>query len=156
MDSKTLRVVKVPVHSSEKPDKNKTGSTDLQQLLAEMSPELQEGQYVFLSVTGAEYGDHLNLKPLATMQEDEGLTLVVPKHLADVSQYHYDGIFRCITLQVHSSLEAVGLTAAFAKQLTQSGISANVIAGFYHDHIFVSADDADKAVESLLELTEIT
>jgi len=33
------------------------------------------------------------------------------------------------------------------------GISANVIAGFYHDHLFVPSDDADKAVAALLELT---
>jgi len=132
---------------------NESGSTDLQQLLANMSPELRDGQYVFLSIPGADYGDHAELQPLAAMLENEGLTLVVPKSLADAHQHHYDGIFRCITLQVHSSLEAVGLTAAFAKQLTLSGISANVIAGFYHDHLFVPSDDADKAVAALLELT---
>ncbi len=154
MDSTTLRVSKVAVNPPESQSKNNTGHTNLQQLLAEMSPEMREGQYVFLSFTGAGYGDHLNLKPLAIMQEDEGLTMVVPKHLADANQHHYDRAFRCITLQVHSSLEAVGLTAAFSKQLTLYGISANVIAGFYHDHIFVPVDDADKAVASLRELTQ--
>ena len=132
---------------------NGAGSTDLQQLLANMSPELRDGEFVFLSIAGAVYGDHVSLQPLATMHEDDGLTLVVPKHLADVHHHHYEGIFRCITLQVHSSLEAVGLTAAFAKQLTLSGISANVIAGFFHDHLFVPIDDADRAIEALLALT---
>ncbi len=148
-----MRVDKVPDSNSKNLTDKPAGSTDLQQLLTNMSPELREGEFVFLSFAGADYGDHINLQPLATMHEDEGLTLIVPKNLADIHQHHYDGIFRCITLQVHSSLEAVGLTAAFAKQLTLSGISANVVAGFFHDHLFVSVDDADKAVEALLELT---
>jgi len=130
-----------------------SGGTDLQLLLSNMSPELRDGRYVFLSFPGAGYGDQAELEPIAAFSEDEGLTLVVPEDLAKQYLHEYDGVFRCITLQVHSSLEAVGLTAAFAKQLTASGISANVIAGFYHDHIFVSDKDADNAVESLLALT---
>lgn len=135
---------------------NRSGSQNLQELLANMSPELKSGQYVFLSLTGADYGDHVDLQPIASMHEDEGLTLVVPKHLADSHHHHYDSVFSCITLQVHSSLEAVGLTATFAKQLTLSGISANVVAGFYHDHIFVPIDDANRAVKSLLQLARPT
>jgi len=68
---------------------NESGSTDLQQLLANMSPELRDGQYVFLSIPGADYGDHAELQPLAAMLENEGLTLVVPKRLADAHQHHY-------------------------------------------------------------------
>jgi len=128
-------------------------NTDLQQLLLHMSPELLDKQYVFLSFADAVYGDHPELKPMAVMQESEGMTFVVPKDLAISNKHHYDGVFRCITLTVHSSLEAVGLTAAFAKQLTGAGISANVIAGFYHDHIFVPVADADNAVAALLALT---
>lgn len=130
-----------------------SGGTDLQQLLSGMSPRLQDGRYVFLSFPGAGYGDHNDLEPIASFKEEEGLTLVVPEELAEKYQHSFDGVFRCITLQVHSSLEAVGLTAAFSKQLTASGISANVIAGFYHDHIFVSDHDSANAVESLLALT---
>jgi len=61
---------------------------------------------------------------------------------------------RQITLTVHSSLEAVGLTAAFATELTRHGISANVVAGYYHDHIFVGAGDAERAVAALQGLSE--
>ena len=53
---------------------------------------------------------------------------------------------------VHSSLEAVGLTAAFALALAQQNISCNVIAGYYHDHIFVSDDDVQQALVILNNL----
>jgi uncharacterized protein len=61
-------------------------------------------------------------------------------------------LFRRIILQVHSSLDAVGLTAAVSSKLTERGISANVIAAFYHDHIFIPAERAHEAVEALREL----
>jgi hypothetical protein len=50
---------------------------------------------------------------------------------------------------VHSSLEAVGLTAAVAGALTAAGISANVVAAFHHDHVFVPADRAEAAMAQL-------
>jgi len=128
------------------------GEKNLETLLRDMSPVLTDQEYVFLSFPDAAYGEHTNLKPIASFQEQEGLTLVVPKVFADRYQYTAGNVYRCITLQVHSSLDAVGLTAAFARQLTGAGISANVIAGFYHDHIFVSVTDADKAVAALQAL----
>lgn len=58
-------------------------------------------------------------------------------------------LFRAITLEVHSSLNAVGLTAAVSGALARRGISANVVAAFYHDHIFVPAGQAQEALETL-------
>ena len=58
-------------------------------------------------------------------------------------------VFRLISLHVHSSLDAVGLTAAFSTALGNAGISANVVAAYYHDHIFVPTDKADKALNVL-------
>jgi hypothetical protein len=77
------------------------------------------------------------------------LTLVLTKESADHEGLSYQGTFRCISLQVHSSLEAVGLTAAVANELAAHGISANVIAGFFHDHVFVSASRTDHALRLL-------
>ncbi|MNG35746.1 hypothetical protein D3C84_1225580 [compost metagenome] len=57
-----------------------------------------------------------------------------------------------ITLQVHSSLAAVGLTAAFASALGQANISCNVIAGYHHDHLFVAQADAERALAVLRQL----
>ena len=131
-----------------------SGGTDIAQLLEHMSPQLKSGEFVFLSFAGAEYGAHRDLDPIGSFIEEEGLTLVVPRELADDSQHAYTGIFKCITLQVHSSLEAVGLTAAFAAQLASVNISANVIAGHYHDHIFIAAQDAASAMAALTELSK--
>jgi len=53
---------------------------------------------------------------------------------------------------VHSSLEALGLTAAVSAALTEAHISCNVLAGFHHDHLLVPVADADRALEILHEL----
>lgn len=129
-----------------------TGERNLNTLLASMSPTLMDGEYVFCSFDGAKYGSGQELEPVAACMEKEGLTLVIPRANADQHGLSYESVFRGITLTVHSSLEAVGLTAAFATKLSQHGISANVIAGYFHDHIFVSNDHADKAMAALSEL----
>jgi len=90
---------------------------------------------------------------VVTVAEDEGLTAVVTQAHADAAQVPWEFACRRITLQVHSALEAVGLTAAFAHALTEAGISANVVAGFHHDHVFVPADRADDAMDALRHLS---
>jgi len=129
------------------------GERDLKKLLSAMSPRLIDGDYVFLSIAGAEYGDHVELKPFAAINEVEGLTLIVEQELAIEHGFEFEGTYKGITLEVHSSLEAVGLTAAFAKALGDVNISANVIAGFYHDHIFVQQKYAAQAMDALSALS---
>ena len=129
-----------------------SGLTDLAQLIASMDPVLEPGAYVFISRPGAAYGDGAELEPVASFAEAEGLTLVVPQRHADAHGLTYDGVFRRITLRVHSSLAAVGLTAAVAGALTERGISANVIAAAYHDHVFVPEGRAEEARDVLLAL----
>jgi hypothetical protein len=130
-----------------------TGEIELDKLLQAISPTLIAGEFVFCSFVKARYGDHAELDPIATVSENEGLTLVVPKSKADKHQIKYESVFKGITLKVHSSLDAVGLTAAFSAKLTEHGISANVIAGYFHDHIFVQSELADKAIAAINELT---
>lgn len=125
-----------------------SGHTDLAYLLRAADPVLDEAHYVFVSVPG-EYGDYANWDPIATFKEAEGLTLVIRRAIADEHGIGYDDILQRITLRVHSSLSAVGLTAAFSTALTQAGISANVMAGYYHDHIFVPVADAARAMIAL-------
>ncbi len=129
------------------------GVEDLNKLLSHMEPRCIDGEFVFCSVAGP-VSDYLDLVPLATCQEQEGLTLVLPRDQADQAGLSYAGVFKQITLSVHSSLHAVGLTAAVATQLATKGISANVIAAYYHDHIFVPADKANEAYLALQALSD--
>lgn len=126
------------------------GETNLNKLLGSMSPELMQDEYVFCSVPG-EYCDFNSLSPLAFYRETEGVTLVVSKESAIANKLPFESVFRCITLTVHSSLDAVGLTAAVSTKLAEKGISANVIAAYYHDHIFVQSEKAELAIEALGE-----
>lgn len=127
-----------------------TPITDLQQLLSSMAPQLHPGEYVFCTLTG-EYGDYAHLKPITAFREQEGLSLVIPKESAASNNIAFDTTFKMITLTVHSSLEAVGLTAAVAAKLTEYNISANVIAAFHHDHIMIPTDNAKAAMQALSE-----
>ena len=131
-----------------------SGITDINELLGSMQPALVDELFVFCTVKG-KLAEYVNLAPIATFVEPEGLTLVLTKDKADEAGLQYEGVFRQITLTVHSSLEAVGLTAAVSTKLTSKGISANVIAAYYHDHIFVSDDKAEQALSALKELSNI-
>lgn len=129
------------------------GETDLSILLKSMSPTLEETNYVFYTFNDASYGDLSHLNPIFSFQETEGLSLIIPQTKANEHNVAYNNTYKKITLEIHSSLEAVGLTAAFAAKLTEHGLSANVVAGYFHDHIFIRSDVAEEAVSALLELT---
>lgn len=128
-----------------------SGITDLDVLLQNMEPQIREGEFVFCTVESKDYELVARLKPIASFLEDEGMTLVLDEKIAKQHGYSYDSIFKAITLTVHSSLDAVGLTAAVANKLADKGISANVIAAYYHDHVFVQSDKAELAVAALKE-----
>ena len=123
--------------------------TDLDTLIRNLKPRTLPATYVFCSLADADYGALSHTSPLASFAEPEGLTLVLTRESADQEDLPYQGTFRCISLQVHSSLEAVGLTAAVTGELAAEGISANVIAGYHHDHIFVPAHQAESALRLL-------
>ena len=129
-----------------------TGITALDELLRTIKPELLAEEYVFCSVQES-LAELLALQPIATFVEAEGLTLVLKKTAAQGAGLGFSGTFRQITLTVHSSLTAVGLTAAVASALAAKGISANVIAAYYHDHIFVPSADAEAALSALQALS---
>lgn len=127
------------------------GEKNLAILIATMKPILHEGEYVFATVSNTDAIPREIV--LCEMKEEEGITLVLLKDQADKLGVQYSYIASWITLRVHSSLAAVGLTAAFATALARNGISCNVIAGFYHDHIFVDSKDGKKAYDVLIEMT---
>lgn len=124
---------------------------DLDTLLEKLEPVLDLEEYVFCTVNG-ELKNYFVLNPLATFVEPEGLTLVLTKVQAQRLGACTDSTFKRITLSVYSSLEAVGLTAVVASALAKEGISANVIAAYHHDHVFVPTDKANQAVQILTKL----
>lgn len=127
------------------------GETNLDQLLKTMQPKLNTGEYVFCVVSDLSV---INLcDVLFFFKEQEGNTIVLQKEQADRYDLNYSFIASWITLTVHSSLEGVGLTAAFSTALCNEGISCNVVAAFYHDHIFVDKKDSEMAMRILNRLS---
>ena len=124
-----------------------SGEKDLEKLLKSMKPEHVSGDYVFCKVEKFENLDLNNVVML--FKEKEAITLILKKEIADQLQLDYSVVMSWITLTVHSSLEAVGLTAAFSKALSEKNISCNVVAAYYRDHIFVNQKDVNKAMEIL-------
>lgn len=129
-----------------------SGETDLNTLLQTLQPVLSAESFVFVSVPYAVSPTQL-ANALMVYKEDEGTTLILESSFASNEGFTVDSTFKRITCNVHSSLDAVGMTAAMSAALTRATISANVVAGYYHDHIFVPASRADEAIAVLLGLT---
>ncbi|MFF5337151.1 ACT domain-containing protein [Streptomyces sp. NPDC013181] len=127
-----------------------TPESDLRVLLSELRPERQPGRYVYATVPDGVLPG--GVRPVVTVRETEGLTLVLPEAEAVAAGLAYTYTAGWITLRVHSALEAVGLTAAVSLALTDAGISCNVVAGYHHDHLFVPYERTDDAVAVLERL----
>lgn len=128
-----------------------SGEVNLNRLLEGLSPKLVDGDFVFVTVS-EEAWQRSRWPIKGVFFEEEGVTLILLKEVAEQEGLAFEGVFRQITCQIHSSLDAVGMTAAMATALTQNGISANVVAAYFHDHIFVPAAKAQEAVSVLREL----
>jgi len=112
------------------------GERDLSRLLKALDPNLHPERYGFAATNEPA----LREGEFAIVREAEGLTLIGP---------HPHGEWARISLGVHSSLEAVGLTAALSTRLAEAGITANIIAGLFHDHLFVPWDHREEAMRHL-------
>ena len=129
------------------------GVTDLEQLLATLEPQVRDGEYVYVAAPDSSSDSSAVLGAEAVIHEAEGSAMVLRREVADEAGLTYDVVLSWITLTVHSSLEAVGLTAAFSTALGDAGISCNVLAGLYHDHVLVPVGRRDDAVGVLRELS---
>lgn len=129
-----------------------SGEKNLSILIREMKPFVNKGAYVFTTVKDTSTIDKETI--IGQFKEAEGITLIVEKEVADNLGLTYSFIASWITLKIHSALDAVGFTAAFASELAKHNISCNVVAGYYHDHIFVDKKDEAKTIDVLSNLSK--
>ncbi|MEP2530228.1 ACT domain-containing protein [Shimia sp.] len=127
-------------------------ATSAHEMISGMSPELRPGTFVFATTPDPALVATLAADAVATFRESEGVSLVLSSERAEQAGFDTDQPMRCITLNVYSSLEGVGLTAAVATALAEAGIACNMIAAFHHDHAFVPSDSAERALQILQSL----
>ena len=124
---------------------------DLQTLLRSIAPTLLEGSWAFATVPKGKPIPP-GLKPLAMYEEVEGTTLLLDdKDLAKAGLAH---AFFCrgISLNVNSSLYAVGFLAAVCEVLAKAAMSINIVSAYHRDYIFVPSARAEEALMLLKKL----
>ena len=124
----------------------------LDEILKNLQPKLNSGQYVFVVCSNIKKIPDLE-DILCLFKEGPSISIIMEKSIADRLNLTYNYLAAWITLEVNSSLSAVGLTAMFSNELTKHEISCNVVAGALHDHIFVEYEKREKALTALLSLT---
>jgi len=132
-----------------------TGETDLSALLAANEPVLTDEVWVFATLPLGASIPH-GVTPLMTYAEAEGLTLILRQDEAQAAGLAHLFPSRRITLNVHSSLEAVGFLAALLPALAAAGMGVNPVSAYFHDHLFVPADRADEALALLRQIAATT
>jgi uncharacterized protein len=132
-------------------DPPRRGETDLEALLAALQVTRRPGTFTFVTVAASDH--ELIGAAQATVSEPEGLTLVVPVDDARTAGFAVTFEAAWLTLEMHSALDAVGLTAEVSTRLARAGIACNVIAGTFHDHLLVPVDRCDEAIELLVDHT---
>lgn len=129
-----------------------SGLTDLQQTLASLKVLCDDVPYGFASV--ALDADIDRDTVLATFHENGRLAIIAPQEYLISKGIEQEGPYAKLTIDVHTSLELVGLTAVMATKLAKHGISANVVAAFYHDHVFVQYELRERAAQLLESLKD--
>jgi len=131
------------------------GSRDLKFLLKNMEPIHVIGEYVFTTIS-RETLEKLVTPPLLIYREDEAITVIIEKTVAEIHKLDFESVWGLISLSIHSDLIAVGFLAAVTNALAEASISTNVVSAFYHDHLFVPIERVSDAISLLRELSKST
>jgi len=129
-----------------------TGYKELSYLLKNMRPTHVPGAYIFATVS-EENLETLGSDPRLVFREEEAITVIVTKDIAEADSLSFESVWGLITLTVHSDLEAVGFLAKITSVLAEAGITANTVSAFYHDHLFVPEDRVQEALTLLRNLS---
>ena len=113
---------------------------------------LNKGEYVFCSIIDINKISMNNI--ICSFKESEGYSIIISKEEATSNNLPFYYISAWITLNIDSTLDSVGLTSSFSRELSKVGISCNVIAAYHHDHIFVPYLDKHKAMKILSDMYE--
>ncbi|KAG9518450.1 hypothetical protein KCU93_g8395, partial [Aureobasidium melanogenum] len=131
------------------------GEVSLAKLLATLTATLHPQTYVF-----AVLAEETSLPPFSEVEmlfreaKAEGITVITTQEYAETHGLEYTFPCRKITLDVMSSLDAVGFIAVVATRLAAAGMGVNPISGFYHDHLFVPLGKEADALRVIAELAE--
>ena len=118
-------------------------------MLRHLTVTVRPGRFTVVQADGTvALGDGVE----AVLREQEGTTVVDTVEAAAREGWDVGFEAAWLTLDVHSALEAVGLTAAVATALAAEAIPCNVLAGYHHDHLLVPADRVDDAEACLARL----
>ena len=130
-----------------------SGERDLNTLRSRMAPNLHWERFVYCCLSPVDIPPAL--EPIATFREAEGLTAIVPKQQAESLGIGYQFECAMVTLDVHSSLDAVGLMAMVSTALAEEQIPCNVVSAYYHDHLFVPFEERERVMRLLHGLAGI-
>jgi hypothetical protein len=125
-----------------------SGESNLDRLLENMRPEMQKGDYAFITSKNG-FSTEVQAKAVMIFREQEGITAIVRHKLTETISDTVEPKWAMITLTVHSDLAAIGFLAAITRKLADAGISVNPVSAYYHDHLFVPYEKRERAMEVL-------
>jgi len=125
------------------------GESDLDKLIKNMEPVLENEELVFCALPPEQAEDYLMICQ-GFYIERESVTVIISRHLAEINKLEFGLVFKRITLNIHSSLAAVGFLARVTEVLAAQGFAVNVVSAYYHDHLYIQSDQAQSALNTLL------
>jgi uncharacterized protein len=123
------------------------GQTNLLRVLKSLTVLCDNVEYGFATIK--DKPATIDNQILGTFREAEGITIIATKEYLKRNKIEYQGPYAKLTIKAHTSLDLVGLTAVLATKLAEEKISANVVAAYFHDHIFVQFELCQKSIEIL-------